>query len=87
MTELIHQDKYLKYKQKYLELISKLKYISSENTNLEVNNYINHILVGGRRKNKLRNKSKRDLSNNNSENSEKSEQTLPISSLGGILLF
>ena len=38
MTELIHQDKYLKYKQKYLELISKLKYISSENTNAEVNN-------------------------------------------------
>ena len=73
MTELIHQEKYLKYKQKYLELISKLKYISSENTNGEVNNYINHILVGGRRKNKLRNKSKRDLSNNNSENSEKAD--------------
>jgi len=65
MTELIHQDKYLKYKQKYLELISKLKYISSENTNAEVNNYINHILVGGRRKNrnKSKNKSKNDSTN------------------------
>jgi hypothetical protein len=59
MTELIHQEKYLKYKQKYLELISKLKYISSENTNQEVNNYINYILVGGRRKKK----SKKNFSN------------------------
>jgi len=68
MTELIHQEKYLKYKQKYLELISKLKYISSENINPEVNNYINHILVGGRRKNKKRKKSKNG-SNYNSKNS------------------
>jgi len=66
MTELIHQEKYLKYKQKYFELISKLKYISSENINPEINNYINHILIGGRgrgRKNKLN----KNLSNN-SEN-------------------
>ena len=63
MTELIHQEKYLKYKQKYLELISKLKYINSENTNQEVNNYINHILTGGRRKNR----SKRKFSNENSK--------------------
>jgi hypothetical protein len=63
MSELIHQEKYLKYKQKYLELISKLKYISSENINQEVNNYINHILVGGRRKNR----SKRKFSNENSK--------------------
>ncbi len=63
MTELIHQEKYLKYKQKYLELISKLKYISLENTNQEVNNYINDILVGGRRKRKNRNKSKNSSNN------------------------
>ena len=67
MTELIHQEKYLKYKQKYLELISKIKYISSENTNVEVNNYINNILVGGKRKKKIKNKSKSDLSYDNPE--------------------
>jgi hypothetical protein len=63
MTELIHQEKYLKYKQKYLELISKLKYISLENTNQEVNNYINHILVGGRKRKKNINKSKSGSNN------------------------
>ena len=63
MNELIHQEKYLKYKQKYFELISKLKYISLENTNQEVNNYINDILVGGRRKRKNRNKSKNSSNN------------------------
>jgi hypothetical protein len=56
MTELIHKEKYLKYKQKYLELISKLKYITSENINQETNNYINHILIGGKAK-KIKNKS------------------------------
>jgi hypothetical protein len=69
MTELIHQEKYLKYKQKYLELISKLKYISSENKNTEVNNYINDILVGGRRKNK--NKSKNNSYNNSKNSNER----------------
>ena len=67
MTELIHQEKYLKYKQKYLELISKLEYISLENKNAEVNNYINNILVGGKRKRKIKNKSKSELSDDNSE--------------------
>ena len=70
MIELIHQEKYLKNKQKYLELISKLKYISSENTNAEVDNYINNILVGGKRKRKIRNKSKSDILDDNSKNSE-----------------
>ena len=41
-----------------------------ENNNQEVNNYINQILIGGRRKKKLRNKTNRDLSDNNSENSK-----------------
>jgi hypothetical protein len=67
MSELIYQEKYLKYKQKYLELISKLKYISSENNNQEINNYIEHILVGGKGKKKKVNKFKNNLSNNNSE--------------------
>jgi len=58
MTELIHKEKYLKYKQKYLELISKLKYISLENKNPEINNYIDNILIGGRKK-----KLKKELSN------------------------
>ena len=66
MTELIHQEKYLKYKQKYLELISKLEYISSENKNAEVNNYINNILIGGKRKN--------NNSKNNSKNNLSSER-------------
>ena len=74
MTELIHQEKYLKYKQKYLELISKLEYISLENKNAEVNNYINNILVGGKRKRKIRNKSKNNFSNENSKNSENSDE-------------
>ena len=69
MTELIHQEKYLKYKQKYLELISKLKYINSENVNSEINNYINHILIGGRGKRKKRNRSKSRNGTNNLENS------------------
>jgi len=67
MTEIIHQEKYLKYKQKYFELIAKLKYISLENTNQEVNNYINNILIGGKRKNR-----KNNFSNNSSN--EKTER-------------
>jgi hypothetical protein len=72
MTELIHQEKYLKYKQKYLELILKLKYISNEkNINPEVNNYINHILIGGRRKRRNRSKSQNSSTNNSKNSNER----------------